>query len=232
MKKRPNTQSYRKKVTTNDDHAWAVSYVDLLTLLLCFFVIFFNFKNNENGINSDFVLTRISKNFGSDGITKNGGSGSEGNSEVQTFSSETFEKISKTPFVNKYGVVSNRERILVIEIPNISFFPTGKKHLTSEGEKIITNIIDELLPFKEQIHVTVQGHTDPRPIIGKRIEDNWELSVLRASTVLKRFLNKGFESKSLSAEGLADTKREIASEGMSLSYYRRVTLKIREVKND
>ena len=59
--------------------------------------------------------------------------------------------------------------------------------------------------------IVIEGHTDSVPSPGEF--GNWELSALRATNVLKYFLNRhGFPASKLAAAGYADT-RPIASNG-------------------
>ena len=57
-----------------------------------------------------------------------------------------------------------------------------------------------------QFRVDVEGHTDNVPINTARFPSNWELSVARASEVVKFFIREGINGDRLKASGYADTK--------------------------
>jgi chemotaxis protein MotB len=141
----------------------------------------------------------------------------------------------KTTLAKDFGanIISN-EKGLEINFDGVSFFNSGRTQLIPEGAQTIQKIIQKLAPNKEQIHVTVQGHTDPTKTNAKmNFQDNWELSVLRATSVLKLFIKNGFSQKMLSAEGFADTRSEQINGKLSkeeLARMRRVTLRIEPVK--
>lgn len=259
MKKQRSPFDRRTRRAHSDSHAWAVSYVDMLTLLLCFFIIFFSLK--KDNVPTTFLQT-IVKAFGDTkkvGVTKtsdemtsekekkrsgsntayvSGGSASSnaGGTDL-SMAPEMIKKIALTNFAKDYGKVGLARDQLIIEIPQVSFFPSAKRDLTEEGVLVTEKMIESLKPFMGKIHVTVQGHTDPRPYHGSNHQDNWELSVLRASKVLKYFIAAGFSQEDVSAEGFADQKsRRIAASGNDdkeeLGYLRRITLKIREKGHD
>lgn len=283
----------RSRRPHGDAHAWAVSYVDMLTLLLCFFIIFFSMKKEQTHTpfldqivkafdgkkqlagqaapakgtdtgTSTSISAKVdlkgSENGQSDGSRKGEGAGmgegvaaraamngsgsgagtGSGNGKGRGMggadlskASGTIRTIAQNDFVKDYGKVGLAKDQLVIEIPQVSFFPSSKKKLTPEGIEVTKKMIESLKPFIGRIHVTIQGHTDPRPFKGSTIEDNWELSVLRASTVLRAFIVEGFPQEDISAEGFADQRaysRTIATdkETEELAHLRRITLKIRE----
>ena len=119
---------------------------------------------------------------------------------------------------------------LEVNFQGVSFFNTASTQLRPEAYAVIQKIVDALKPSMNQIHITVQGHTDSRVVASKRIkfEDNWELSVLRATAVLKHFASAGFPQQTLSAEGFSST-RGPASETLTeskLAEQRKITLRI------
>lgn len=74
--------------------------------------------------------------------------------------------------------------------------------------------------------VTIEGHTDNQPMVGKY--SKWELSALRASYVLKYFIDDlEFPSNKITAAGYADTKPQASNdtpEGRAMN--RRLEIKL------
>lgn len=60
--------------------------------------------------------------------------------------------------------------------------------------------------------VTVEGHTDNIPINTFRFPSNWELSAVRASSVVRLFVESGVAPERLTAAGYAD-QRPVADNG-------------------
>ena len=54
--------------------------------------------------------------------------------------------------------------------------------------------------------VTIEGHTDNVPIKTAAFPSNWELSAVRATTVLRIFADSGVPAAKLTAIGYGDTR--------------------------
>ena len=54
--------------------------------------------------------------------------------------------------------------------------------------------------------ITIEGHTDNVPIRTAQFPSNWELSAVRATTVLRQFAEAGVSADRLTAIGYADTR--------------------------
>lgn len=88
-----------------------------------------------------------------------------------------------------------------------SFYNSGEANLLPTGESIIGKVTQAMnaLDFYK-FNVDVEGHTDNVPINTPIYPSNWELSVARASGVVKYFIEEGIEGERLKASGYADTK--------------------------
>ena len=52
--------------------------------------------------------------------------------------------------------------------------------------------------------ITIRGHTDDLDIDTVQFPSNWELSAVRATTVLRYFIQQGIDLERMSATGYAD----------------------------
>ncbi|REJ83001.1 MAG: flagellar motor protein MotB [Bacteroidetes bacterium] len=80
--------------------------------------------------------------------------------------------------------VSMEERLL---------FASGSTVIEKKGEEALREL-GRVLEKNKEINILVEGHTDNVPISGtlsSGAKDNWELSVLRATSVVKIILNSG-----------------------------------------
>ena len=104
------------------------------------------------------------------------------------------------------GIVLDKNGI-VLSFNSSSLYNSGEAVLLPSGERIITKVTQALNVLGYyQFRVDVEGHTDNVPINTPRFPSNWELSVARASEVVKFFIREGVESDRLKASGYADTK--------------------------
>jgi chemotaxis protein MotB len=69
-------------------------------------------------------------------------------------------------------------------------FASGSTVVDKEGEKALTQLA-EVLANNPDISIRIEGHTDNVPISGGPIKDNWDLSVLRATSVLRILTKHG-----------------------------------------
>ncbi len=66
-------------------------------------------------------------------------------------------------------------------------FPSGSATVNPKGKQAISQLA-QVLNSNQDINVNIQGHTDSIPIKG-RFEDNWALSVARATSIVRVLTN-------------------------------------------
>jgi chemotaxis protein MotB len=218
--------------THQGEGSWAVSYVDMLTLLLCFFIIFFSTDKNKSApktlqaIQSQFTQNpaqEIKNQQPMAPVDPAAPSNTEGTPRIQTI---VHELESLRDLYNKKKIEGAR---LELQFDNISFFDSASTRLTPEGQTAVNQVIETLKPYSGKVRIVVQGHTDSRTLRGSQtgLKDNWELSVIRATSVLRGFNQAGFPQQYLSAEGFAATRTLATVEDYSIA--RRITLRIEDL---
>ena len=85
--------------------------------------------------------------------------------------------------------VNINETVVMISISDKMLFNTGSYRLSSKANGILEKLAD-VINSEVSIDVMVEGHTDSRTINTDKIADNWDLSVLRATSVVRRLQNK------------------------------------------
>jgi chemotaxis protein MotB len=84
-------------------------------------------------------------------------------------------------------------------------FDTGKADLKPVGQQVLDAVAPALRNLPND--VSVEGHTDNVPINGGPFASNWELSAVRATTVVRYLVGTdGLRANRMSATGFADTK--------------------------
>lgn len=79
-------------------------------------------------------------------------------------------------------------------------FRSGSVRLSREGKDFIATLAETLKANPELI-MLVEGHTDSRSISSARYADNWDLSVIRATSVVRELVKNGVDPKQLTAAG-------------------------------
>ena len=84
-------------------------------------------------------------------------------------------------------------------------FASGKIDVSSEGQNALKDLA-KVLENQKDIEIIVEGHTDSDPLKGTiHPKDNWELSVLRATSVTKILLeNSDMDPKMILAGGRSE----------------------------
>ena len=84
-------------------------------------------------------------------------------------------------------------------------FASGKYEVNSTGFSALSKL-SSVLASQQDLEILVEGHTDSIPLSGKGlIKDNWDLSVMRATNVVKVLTeNKELNPLQLTAAGRAE----------------------------
>jgi chemotaxis protein MotB len=88
------------------------------------------------------------------------------------------------------SVVSDKGN-LYIDLTDHIFFSSGSSDLTARAKMIIGKVAKILNSYPD-MHFMIEGHTDSRPIHNTCVPDNWDLSIRRATSVI-RLLQKVYK---------------------------------------
>ncbi|MEX0845458.1 MAG: flagellar motor protein MotB [Balneolaceae bacterium] len=185
-----------EKEVHEEDLEWLLTYSDMITLLLAFFAVLIAVSH------VDINLWEQMKQ----------GLRSEVNKQenVQTPLAEVKkdldEKLAEEREAELVNIILDRDGIKLF-FTSSSFYNSGEAVLLPTGQNIIdkvTQAMNELGYY--QFKVDVEGHTDNVPISTERFPSNWELSVARASEIVKYFIQEGISGDRLKASGYSDTQ--------------------------
>ncbi len=78
------------------------------------------------------------------------------------------------------------ETVVMISISDKMLFNSGSYRVSSKADAILQKIAD-VINSEESLDVMVEGHTDNKTMVANAsVKDNWDLSVLRATSVVKK----------------------------------------------
>jgi chemotaxis protein MotB len=86
--------------------------------------------------------------------------------------------------------VSVKNGKVYVSLQENLLFPSGSANINVKGKEALGKLA-EVLNLNPDINVNIEGHTDSIPIRG-RFEDNWALSVARATSIV-RILTKDYK---------------------------------------
>jgi chemotaxis protein MotB len=93
---------------------------------------------------------------------------------------------------------------LGVEINASVLFSPGQALLQQDSSRVIEAVAQVL---KNDSHaIQVEGHTDNIPIITEKFPSNWELSAVRASSVVRLMISNGVDAARLTAAGYGENR--------------------------
>ena len=75
-----------------------------------------------------------------------------------------------------------------VSVSDKLLFSSGSYDLTPRAMEVLGKVAD-VLKAQPEVRFMVEGHTDNKPISGKVMKDNWDMSVLRATSVVRTLQN-------------------------------------------
>jgi chemotaxis protein MotB len=199
------------KFNLNDDdddaggNEWLATYGDLVTLLLCFFVLLYSMSTID--IQKFKTLVDSMQNIGMVSekgsiITSTGDSIANMDAIIDTKKENNIysqiEKIVEEKGLKSEVFVSKDEEGVLLRFNDEILFDSGKAVLKPTAKAMLKQI-GQILK-QHSASVKVEGHTDNVPIKNGLYADNWELSVARAISVLKFYTHEVPENERLKAE--------------------------------
>lgn len=105
-------------------------------------------------------------------------------------------------FENKGLTITQKNGKIYVSLDESLLFASGSIEVASKGKDALKKLAN-VLEQNEDINILVEGHTDDVPMNGKgEIKDNWDLSVMRATSIVKIIINNSkVDPKRLTAAG-------------------------------
>ena len=181
------------------DGNWLVSYADMMTLLVGFFVILLSFSKVDQDKYEE-LRKFASLEFGGTYVKPLG-----------TLADRIKRELDKMGLGNQYVLKQNEEGIN-ISLKGTIFFDTGSAELKPQAQELLNKIAVVVKTQSEDLNIIVEGHTDDVPIGPKLIyRTNWELSSIRSCRVLDIFEHHEMPKDHLTAIGFGESRPEVAN---------------------
>jgi chemotaxis protein MotB len=185
-----------------NNERWLVSYADMITLLVVFFIILYAQANIDQSKFSKLAIS-FRQAFGA-GVQLGseqtgmivGEGGRAGEIEIANFKhvAQEMEKFVEQQGLTDEISIGSRKEGLVIEMSGNVLFPSGSADLKPGAAIVLDKVAELVAPIPNQLRV--EGHTDNVPVDSQEFPTNWELSSARAVTVARYFV----EQRSVNAE--------------------------------
>jgi len=229
-KKEPEEEEEDEHECPDGAPAWVMTFADLVTLLMVFFILLFAMGSIEEekwkqmksslkdalgqenipeaGIREglDVIKERVLDETTIHAVDEVGAMVAK---EVEEIASEVEEFVFKNKLAGKVEVSSD-ERGAIVTLSDTVMFPPGKSRMTYTGDEIIKQVFDILKQFSYQ--VKIEGHTDNVPMNTQQYPSNWELSAARAAEVARKLVKAGFNPTNLSIEAFAQYRPKVPND--------------------
>lgn len=212
-----------RPISVKADNHWAVSYGDLMSFLVIFFIMLYTIATQSMHTSDHEILKAIRQ-------------GLKGNPELMTEAEEKklglIKELESKVYKGKMGLndhvsIDDMGNSIRLKLAQPVMFDTGKAKLKDVVRPVIKDIAAVLEDGRYQ--VIIEGHTDNIPLRkGAKYKSNWQLSYERAYSIINYMMqNSNIDPKRIIAVGYGEhrpvsTNRTI--EGRSLN--RRIEVKI------
>ncbi|WP_184414951.1 flagellar motor protein MotD [Rhodocyclus tenuis] len=221
----------RKLVEEPDNHErWMVSYADFVTLLFAFFVVMYaisSLNESKYRVLSDSIVNAFrnvsvtpsgqtmvivpaplsppspATQVPSEEDRKKGELRQQQRDKMRNIAQDILRVMA--PLIQQGKVrVLETSRGVTIEINDSILFSPGQAQLQQPSVKALRAIAEVLVDT--EFPIIIEGHTDNVPISTPQFPSNWELSAVRATTVLRLFSDVGVTADRLTAIGYGETR--------------------------
>jgi chemotaxis protein MotB len=152
------------------EEIWLVSYGDLMTILLVFFVLLISASQI-----SSIEFERIKNAFQGPETAEHSISKVH-DALVATVESHQLSEVVK---------IEEDDKSIALTLPGQLLFDLGEATLKEETRPILQEIAAVLAEIPEYARIAIEGHTDDNPVSTGPIRSNWHLSAMRALAVIE-----------------------------------------------
>lgn len=206
-----NSNNSKKREEMDYGNSWLITYSDMITIILCFFIVFFTFTAEEASL-----LEKIKDNLTTEveGLNQENEKLKEEKeslaallfgSENSLDSAESFMEFLEKNDLDKSVYIIEDERGLVIRFKDGVLFSSGKAVISEGGFEVLSEIAEKVQGIPNLI--VIEGFTDDIPIKTNDFPSNWELSVARAIGVAKFMIDDmDIEEERISVSGFGEQR--------------------------
>ncbi len=178
---------------------WIYTYGDMVTLLLCFFVLLFAMsKTNEEKFKA------VAASF------KGGPPASPFIFTGMPTFMESLESSMKKSDVSEVTDITVDDRGITVSFSDTAMFEPSSADPTLDGKDVIERFARILYAVPNKI--VIEGHTDNVPIKTDTYPSNWELSGARSGSIARLLEEFGIRSKRMEIVGYGSTRPKVSND--------------------
>ncbi len=200
----------RSPITQRKPDGWIMTYADMMSLLLTFFILIVSFSTLQQ---SKFkkAAQSLQEAFG---ILEHPESAIEFKNPVYPdirkenvddevyYEMREIEQVILENGLDQEVQVQVQDNGVLFRIQSPFLFASGQADLKDESRPILQELTVLFRKFPYQVRI--EGHTDSLPIRSTRYPSNWELSAARAVTVARYFQGLNLPPERIAATGFGE----------------------------
>jgi chemotaxis protein MotB len=223
----------RTKKSKPSHERWLITYADLITLLMIFFIVMYALSKVDVA-RFKTLAESLAAVFGAGGMVLESpgpavvpGSPPEQVQDVveQAQLNQLKERLEN--YINENGLsarisVTTEERGIVLSFQEDVLFESGSARLTPQAREILGKVAPILKDTPN--YIRIEGHTDNLPIHTAEFPSNWELSAARATNVVQELINQHrFTPQKLSAAAYGEYRPAVPNDS---DYHRQLNRRV------
>ena len=184
----------KKKAPAVVDEGWMSTYGDLVTLLLCFFVMMLA-ASTPDAAKYEQIQAGLNEGVGKQEPQQR---------PIEMMMVELSDDIQSMDVTDKISLATDAQGI-VLEFDGTTLFDYGSAAIKSEAIPSLKRIAATLQSDRYQKFIfNIEGHTSDEKFSSPQYPSNWELSAARASSVARFFEERGIPRVRLRVAGFYD----------------------------
>jgi chemotaxis protein MotB len=204
----PDSRKLKGTTELTAGTGWMLTFADLLSLLLTFFVLVFS-MNTVQLDSWKAVVSAMSEEFNPErprvSATRHEMPEALMPDRQRGLNLAYLEALLARSFSQlplfAGGHVYRRADTVVISVPASAIFDHKAAVPRAEGVKALRALTGTLVQIRNKVKVA--GHTDTTPVTGRQFRSNWELSLTRAGVVGGIMADAGY-TQAMTVQGYAD----------------------------
>lgn len=187
---------------------WLLSYADMITLLMAFFIVLLSMSKIDTAKYEE-VQAGMAKDVGNREVTK----------PLQDLKSELLGEVVGAGVEDSVDVGKD-DRGIVLNLASGAMFKPGSAEIRPEILPLAKEIAGTLGQKRFlNYQVEIQGHTDDTPVRTQQFPSNWDLSAARALASLKLLSELGISQSRMKISAMADTAPRVPNRSESGKAY-------------
>ena len=183
----------KKKTDDKIDEDWMTTYGDMVTLLLCFFVMMLS-VSKPDAAKFEQIQAGMNESLGKKQVQR----------PIETMLLELSDDIQSLNLEKDIALGSDTQGV-VLEFGNDMLFDYGSAEIKPDMIPVLKRIAATLQSERyNSFNFSIEGHTSDEKFSNAQYPSNWELSSARASAIARFLESRGIQRVRLKATGLYD----------------------------